>query len=406
MQVFQWHQAAVLIGADGGKVGPRGFAPLVSDRPAAGALASVLAGEGRGFRIGGSGALEAGFGGFETLTGGSLGMPRRVVRSQRSWLTGFAVNADLFGIGPGVSVAVLGRLSHSLALYGALEGLCLGGNVNVLDGLRVDGQALALAVRRVEVLYATPAQLFGVVAAGISLPALRHVLIGGAAVDAGLRARLADLAQDADIHVFYGAAETSFITLGGSGVSVGHPYPGVELRLLDASGRVAQEGEIWVHSPYLFEGYAGENAGSLRGASGVDPGSLRGGSGGDGKRWLSIGEVGRMTPEGLVLRGRAGRMVTVADRNVFPEEIEGFLGALPGVGRVAVVARDDAVRGSVLVAFMMGDRGCETAILAAARAELGGMVAPRAIIWVTDWPELASGKTDLGALGARADPWR
>ena len=388
MQVFQWHETAALYGGDGGEALPGVFSPLMADRPGVAALADVLAGQGRGFRIGGEGPLEAGFGAFETLTGGSLGVPRRVVRSQGSWARSFAVNAGLFGVGPGVAVAVLGRLSHSLALYGALEGLCLGAEVHVLDGLRVDAQARELAARRVEVLYATPAQVFGIVAAGVALPDLRHVLIGGAGLDAGLRARICARAPLAEIQVFYGAAETSFVTLGGAGASVGHPYPGVEVRVLDALGQTAEEGEIWVRSPYLFERYAGDGAVRRDGV------------------WLSIGEVGRLTPEGLVLRGRAGRMVTVADRNVFPEEIEGFLAGLPGVSRVAVVPRDDPARGAVLVAFVQGDRRCETAVMAAARGALGAMVAPRAITWVADWPELPSGKTDLAAFGGRDLAWR
>ena len=376
----------MLLGADAVPVSRGGvFSPLMPDRPGGMALAAVLAGEGRGFRIGGSGDLEAGFGSFEALTGGSLGAPRRVVRSQESWLASFAVNAGVFGIGPGVAVAVLGRLSHSLALYGAMEGLCLGASVHLLDGVRVDAQARALASRGVRVLYATPAQVFGIMAAGVALPLLRHVLIGGAALDAGLRARLMELAPQAAVSVFYGAAEASFVALGGDGVSVGQPYPGVSLRLVDAAGRVGDEGEIWVQSPYLFERYAGADHGAALWEGG----------------WLSLGEVGRMTPAGLVLRGRAGRMVTVADRNVFPEEIERFMAALPGVSRVAVVPRPDAVRGSVLVAHVMGEPATEAAILAALRAELGAMIAPRALIWRRDWPELPSGKTDLGALSWR-----
>jgi raffinose/stachyose/melibiose transport system substrate-binding protein len=44
------------------------------------------------------------------------------------------------------------------------------------------------------------------------------------------------------------------------------------------------------------------------------------------------------TMQQLFLSGRAGRMVTVADRNVFPEAIEAFLLTLPGVTRAGTVA--------------------------------------------------------------------
>ncbi|WP_349038038.1 AMP-binding protein [Pseudotabrizicola sp. 4114] len=394
---FEWHDQARLIGPDGGEV-PRGavFAPVVPDHPGGVALAAVLAGRGAGFRVGGAGAVAAGEGCFETLTGGSLGGSRRVVRTQASWLASFAVNARLFGIGPGVRVAVPGRLSQSLALYAALEGLALGAEVHLLDGVRPDRMAQALADRRIGVIYATPVHLAQMVAAGVVWPDLRLVLVGGAKLEAGLRAEVRAVAPAAVVREFYGAAEASFITLSGpedGPETVGRVYPGVELRICDAGGGGLPEGavgEVWVRSPYVFQGYAGADHGSARWRDG----------------WLTVGEIGAMTPAGLVLRGRAGRMVTIAGQNVFPEEIERFLAGLPGVTRAAVLARADALRGHVLWAVLMGEQAREGEILAAARAGLGPMLAPRRVIWRQDWPVLASGKTDFGALQREVEAWR
>ena len=350
MKPFQWHPAARVVGDDR-------------------ALRAVLAMPGRAFRIGGAGPQPVGDGVFETLTSGSSGAPRRILRSMASWTASFAVNAGLFGIGPGRQVAVLGDLVHSLALYGALEALHLGAQLRLLGGMRPDRQAAALA--GAEVIYATPAQLRLLVEVGWQATGL--ILVGGSKLDTGLRAALAG----ADLREFYGAAEASFITLSAPGMpagSVGAAYPGVEIDLRAA--------EIWVRSPYLFQGYAGVD----RGGAVWDQG------------WLSVGEMGRLEAGLLYLSGRAGRMVTVADQNVFPEEIEGFIAGLAGVARVAVLPRPDARRGSVMLAVLQGDPGQEAAILAACRAHLGALKAPRAVIWRADWPVLASGKTDLQRL--------
>ena len=205
--------------------------------------------------------------GFETLTSGSTGPPRRILRSVESWTASFAVNAGLFGIGPGLRLAVPGRLSQSLALYGALEGLCLGAEVHLLDGLRPDRQVAALAARRVQVLYATPAQLRLMAEAGGRLDDLRLVLVGGAKLDAALRAALLAMAPGAALREFYGAAEASFITLAGPQTpddSVGTPYPGVEVAVRDDQGHGVAPGSVgtlWVRSPYLFTGYAGADPG-------------------------------------------------------------------------------------------------------------------------------------------------
>jgi long-chain acyl-CoA synthetase len=369
MKGFQWHPEARLIGPDGVAHGPlpAGDA-VIADRPAVRALALALA-RGQGFRIGGTGKVAPE--GFETLTGGSAGAPRRVRRTVASWTTSFVVNAGLFGIGPGVRLGIPGRLCHSLAMYGALEGMHLGAEVHLLDGLRADRMALALGA--CEVIYATPAQVRMLL--GPPWPALRHLVVGGAKLDAGLRAALRVAAPQAQVTEFYGAAEASFITMTDAGTpegSVGRAYPEVEIRV--------HAGEVWVRSPYLFDGYVGQGPARWR----------------DG--WLTVGEYGRLEGKYLFLQGRAGRMVTIADQNVFMDEVEAYLAGLPGVRRVAVVARANAARGHVLEAVMMGDRAQDVAILRAARRHLGALKAPRRIWWRDDWPELASGKTDMWAI--------
>lgn len=377
---FRWHPKARLFDGAGVEVLPLPAAgAVVGDSPQGLAQVIGLA----AFRIGASDQPVPDPGEqpvFETLTSGSTGQPRRIRRTQASWTTSFAVNARL-GIAPGARVAVPGRLVHSLALYGAIEGLHLGAEVHLLDSLRPDRQRKALADRRITHLYATPAQLRLLVDGPGSCPDLQLVLVGGSKLDAPLRAAVHAMAPAARVREFYGAAEASFITLADETTpetSVGRPYPGVQVT-------VDPGGELWVKSPYLFIGYAG-STGSARWHDG----------------WLSLGEIGRMEDGHLYLKGRAGRMVTVADQNVFPEEIEALMETLPGIARAAVLPVGDAKRGAVLVGLVKGDRSAEVAILAALRAQLGPLKSPKALIWLDDWPVLASGKTDLKALEPRA----
>jgi long-chain acyl-CoA synthetase len=377
---FRWHPQARLFDSAGQVVPPaEATGPVLPDSPQG--LAQAF---GRQvFRIGAPDRAPPDAGDqpvFETLTSGSTGQPRRILRTQASWTASFAVNAR-DGIGPGAQVAVLGRLVHSLSLYGAVEGLHLGAEVHALADQRPDRQQGALRGRQITHLYATPAQL-RLLDPAAALPDLRCVMVGGSKLDPVLRAGMARLAPNARLREFYGAAETSFVTLADDATpdgSVGRAFPGVQIQVDPA-------GEIWVKSPYLFLGYAGDAAGTTRWRD-------------DG--WLSVGEVGRLEGGYLYLHGRAGRMVTVADQNVFPEEIEAMMQGLPGIRRVAVLPVADALRGRVLVALVQGDPASESAILAAVRAALGPLKAPKALIWQNDWPSLPSGKTDLRALEAR-----
>jgi long-chain acyl-CoA synthetase len=374
---FVWHPKARLFDAAGQAVlraEPR--QGVIADHPASAALTVLGA---PAFRIGGTGpAPEAGFEPvFETLTGGSSGIPRRIRRTQASWIASFGVNAGLFGIGPDCKVAVLGGLIHSLALYGAIEALHLGAELHLLGDLRPDRQRAAFATRGVRLLYATPAQLRLLVASdGPTLPDLRYALVGGSKLDPTLRAALGQMAPACAVHEFYGAAEASFVTLAGPDTpphSVGAAYPGVELRVMN--------GEVWVKSPYLFEGYAS------------DPGSARWQDG-----WLSVGEMGSLKDGHLFLAGRASRMVKVADQAVYPEEIETFLLAQAGVTQAAVLPRPDDLRGLHLVAVLQGDQSQAPAILQALRNQFGPLKAPKSLFWREGFALLPSGKPDLAQL--------
>jgi long-chain acyl-CoA synthetase len=315
---------------------------------------------------------------FITLTGGSSGRPKAIRRSQASWIASFRINAERFGIGPGSRVALLGHLGHSLSLYGLLEALHLGAEAHVLADLSPTRQRARMAEVGADVLYATPTQL-RLLAGGTTqaLPDLRLILCGGGALDAATGSRIARLCPGAACLVFYGAAETSFITIADAGTpegSVGRPYPGVTL--------VLRDGEVWVRSPYLFDGYAVGDGADTRW---------------DGA-FLSVGEMGRLDAEGnLWLEGRRSRMVTVADRNVFPEAIEATILGVTGVVHAAVLPRPDALRGHRLVAVIAGNgNDLSERVRRAARAAHDP--APGRVLLHPDFPLLPSGKPDLPAL--------
>ena len=328
-------------------------------------------------------------GAFLTLTGGASGQPKAVRRSQTSWIASFDVNAYRFALSSGDSVAVLGHLSHSLSLYAVLEALHLGLDAHVLADQSPRRQSVCVAEAGATILYATPTQL-RLLARGAAapLPSLRLVLCGGGALDAATRAVVKGLCPEAAVPVFYGAAETSFITLADAHTpegSVGRPYPGVNLRLLDRAGRPTSDvGEIWVRSPYLFDGYALGSSTDTRWQDG----------------FVTVGEMGELDDKGqLWIGGRRQRMVQIADQLVFPEAVEAVIAAHTGLP-CAVLPRDDALRGQHLIAVVEGtaEAARPEEIIAHCRAALGPLAAPRRVYFRAELPLLPSGKIDLNAL--------
>ncbi|HLI82517.1 MAG TPA: AMP-binding protein [Bryobacteraceae bacterium] len=120
----------------------------------------------------------------------------------------------------------------------------------------------------------------------------------------------------------YGMTETSpVITLNDPRQprkrSVGRPLPGVEVR-------IAGDDEVLVRGPNVTPGYYGEPE---KTAAGIRNG------------WFHTGDLGFLDREGyLFLRGRKKEMIVTAEGlNVFPEDVERVLDALPGVRESAVI---------------------------------------------------------------------
>ncbi|MCK8464984.1 AMP-binding protein [Aliiroseovarius sp. S1339] len=360
---------------------------------AAKAVASVLRalGKGESLAVTPSGPFTAEVaGGAQWLmvqTAGSTGAPKTIRRSPASWIASFEVTRNHFGISADAPYAVLGALAHSLTLYATLEALHLGCDLAVLTGLRPRTQVAAMRDLRVQVLYATPTQLRLLVGSNSKpVESVRWIFSGGGKLDAQTRAQLHEVFPNAAVHEFFGATETSFMTIGDAATpagSVGRAYPGVDLRVLDPQGAATNDvGEIWVKSPYLFDGYVDRASADTSWQDG----------------YLSIGEMGQLDKAGnLTVLGRKNRMVTVADHNVFPEAIEAQLQFLPNVEKCVVLPVLDAKRGHRIVVIVQGPRDDVLAqnITETCRTALGTHATPRRIVFVDKLPLLGAGKPDL-----------
>ena len=324
---------------------------------------------------------------------GTSGAPKVIRRHPTSWIRSFSVNHTEFELDAGDTYAVLGHLGHSLSLYATLEALHLGADLVQLSGLRPKMQAAEIA--GASVLYATPTQLrllcAGRTATGLSPHRkLRRIFCGGGRLDAELAKVLPQHFPNAKLHVFFGASETSFISISDAATplgSVGRAYPGVSLDLRPLPGQGKAIGEIWVSSPYLFDRYE----------SGTS----------DDTQWdgraLSIGEMGYLDPGGhLFLVGRKNRMVTVSDHNVFPEEVERIVALDPDVSDCAALAIKDPKRGHHIVCVVVGgsNPALDIRLRTACREMLGDASVPRHILHLDTLPLLPASKPDLQALHA------
>ncbi|MDT7581955.1 MAG: o-succinylbenzoate---CoA ligase, partial [Pseudonocardiales bacterium] len=328
--------------------------------------------------------------GVLVATSGSTGDPRLVALPVAALRASATATAARLG-GPARWLLAL-PAEHVAGVQVVVRALLAGAPPVLQDlreGFRPDGFAVATAAlgpgRRCTSL--VPTQLLRLLdAGGPALDALRSyaaVLVGGAALDPGLRARA--VAGGVRVVTTYGMTETA-----GGCVYDGVPLEGVTVRL-DGDGRITLGG------PTLAAGYVGRPA-ETAAAFGTD---------GDGRREFRTGDLGRRVDGRLEVLGRADDVIVTGGEKVVPAAVERVLAAQPGVRAACVVGLPDAEWGAVVAAAVVtdpggGDRVADPERLrAAVREALGRAAVPRVLQAVDALPLRGIGKPDRTAV-ARA----
>ncbi len=291
---------------------------------------------------------------WASLTSGTSGRPRVVLRTAASWERSFdAISAILTE----EHVLLPSPPASSLTLFSLAHALH-GGPQPADPATSFHGTPQALR-------------------AALETQTLRTALVGGSHLDPGLRA--AARSRGTRVVSYYGAAELSFVALDdGTGLRA---FPGVELDV--------REGEVWVRSPYVALGYLG-GTGPLR----------RDGA------WATVGDLGSLDGEGvLTLHGRADSAILTASATVVPDEVESELRTLAGI-RDAVVFGMPAPGVGAVVAAMVEPDGPGSALTASqlrTSVAAGFALAHRPRVWfVGELPRTASGKPARAEIRRRA----
>jgi non-ribosomal peptide synthetase component E (peptide arylation enzyme) len=128
--------------------------------------------------------------------------------------------------------------------------------------------------------------------------------------------------------------------------TMGKPYPGVELRVVDDNGNevpTGQEGELIYRGPLTTAGYYRDLPRTLE---------AWGTLGKEG--WFHSGDIVKMDQNGnLVISGRKKDVIIRGGQNIYPIEIEELLVTHPKVDKAAVVAMPDPVMGEKTCAYVV-----------------------------------------------------
>ena len=150
------------------------------------------------------------------FTSGSTGQPKGFRRHHHSWTESFRIGVATFGSAASGRIMAPGSLSHSLFLFGALQGLWTGGGVQLQPRFSASQCLASLRAQATPCLVAVPSQLLVM----LQLAARRQIapinsveliLISGARWMRQHTPALQALFPRARLVEFYGASEASFI---------------------------------------------------------------------------------------------------------------------------------------------------------------------------------------------------
>ena len=176
---------------------------------------------------------------------------------------------------------------------------------------------------------------------------IRYALCGGAPLPVTLIEET-EKTIGVRIHEGYGQTETSpIVTVNRFGEirkpgSAGPMAPGVEIKIMDDSGREmprGQDGEITVRGLNVMKGYYKLEVETER--------VLRNG-------WFYTGDIGRLDEEGyLYITDRKGDLIISGGHNIYPREVEEVLATHPDLLECAVIGVPDGDMGEVIKAFVV-----------------------------------------------------
>jgi acyl-CoA synthetase (AMP-forming)/AMP-acid ligase II len=344
------------------------------------------------------------------FTSGTTGAAKCAIIGQRElWRIAFTMNAEMRS--GSADRALINMPMFHVGAMAIIGGVHARGGTVVLQQQFDPQAAIGLIAReRITVLHLAPVMLRTLLdEAGVShdLSTVRIVVYSAAPITLdGLHRALAALPGVRLLNL-YGQTEaivsglpselhtTDSPDAGQTLRSVGFPFPGVDVRIVDEEGRDAASGtpgEIVVRSDSLFRGYWEDPVATAL--------TLRDG-------WCHTGDIGRIDGRGLLyLVDRKKDVIITGGENVYSPEVEDAVTMLAEVEACAVVGVPDHHWGEVVCAVVVPRAGATVtldSVREPLRGKLAGYKMPRRLHVVAELPLLASGKVDKKRLRTDID---
>ena len=333
-------------------------------------------------------------------TSGTTGLPKAVELSDRSWAAITDRAISVLNMGDGEVTLHVAPLTHGAGFL-LLPTLMLGGHNLLCRSFDAARTLTIFADQGVTGLFVVPSMIRMLLDARpegwAAPPALRRLYYAGSPIDAATLREATEAFSGRVVQSFAQMESPMFFTVlseadhrraardreSSLARSAGQVLPGVELRIVDESGRQArpgQAGEILARAPQTMNGYWNRPQATADALA---------------QGWLHTGDVGYLDDAGyLYIVDRKKDMIVTGGSNVYAREVEEVLLEIPAVKDAAVIGTPHRIWGEAVTAVLVpaGAERDSQAVLAACRATLAGYRMPKRVEWVESLPRNAYGK--------------
>jgi fatty-acyl-CoA synthase len=333
------------------------------------------------------------------FTSGTTGLPKGATLTHFNIVNNgyFVARAMLTRQGDRICVPV--PLYHCFGMVMGVLGAVTHGATVVLPAESFDAECTlaAVAEERCTTLYGVPTMFIAELEhprfGEFDLTFLRTGIMAGAPCPITIMRRVIAQMHMEQITICYGMTETSPVSFQ-SGIddplekrvgTVGRIHPHVQVKLVDADGRVVprgERGELLTRGYSVMRGYWDDPE---RTAECLDVGG-----------WMHTGDLATIDAEGYCsIVGRVKDMIIRGGENIYPREIEEFLLRHPKILDVAVVGVPDRQYGEVVCAVIrLRERiACtEQEIVDYCRGQIAHFKVPRFVRFVEAFPMTVTGK--------------
>jgi len=341
-------------------------------------------------------------------TSGSTGEPKGVMLSHRNLVSNTIATVEYLGLKSDDSVLVILPFYYIYGNSLLLTHVACGGHV-VIDNRFMYPEVVldSLEESRVTGFAGVPSTFMLALSkstlAKRRLADLKYITQAGGAMAPEITRRLMEACPKQKLWIMYGQTEASpRVTylpperltekLG----SIGIPVPGVQVKIVDESGRevpVGEAGEIAVGGPNVMLGYWNQPEATAE--------VIRDG-------WLITGDLARRDEDGYIyVVGRKREIIKAAGHRVSAKEIEERILEDAAVAEAAVFGVPDDILGEAIHAVVVLKPGNETdpkRLQAWCQKGLAAFKVPRVIRFVDSLPKYQTGKVNKMQLKEEAAP--